>query len=145
MLIATILLGISIVGLTVLMSAKAWELRSGKKFFSPVRGKMEMHASRITDGVRADLPKSAARVARLSGRLLRAYTSLGLAKLLVVFEHGLEKTLRKVRTAPRELERRGEASAFLREVAAYKRMLSREPVKEERESDKMERATDSVQ
>ncbi len=130
MFIATILLIIAIVGLTSLIAFKAWELRSETVMFSPVRIKVGGYSHRLLENLRAEFPRTAARATRIFGRILRAYASFGLAKALIAFESFLEKTLRLVRTAPRQIERRGEASPFLREVAAYKRMIARSERKE---------------
>lgn len=131
MLIATILLCISIVGLLSLIAFKAWELKSETFLFSGVRTRIGGHSHRFLESLRAEFPKTAARTTRILGRVVRTYASFGLAKMLIAFEALLEKTLRTIRTAPRELERRGEASPFLREVAAYKRMITRASRKEE--------------
>ena len=131
MLIATILLCLSIFGLVSLVAFKAWELESKTVLFSPLRVRIGGYSHRLLENLRAEFPKTFARATRIFGRIVRAYASFGLAKLLVAFERFLEKTLRLIRTAPRELERRGEASPFLREVAAYKRMIARAARKEE--------------
>ena len=131
MLIATILLLISIAGLVGLIAFKAWELKSETFLFSGVRTKIGGHSHRFLESLRAEFPKTAARTTRIFGRVVRAYASFGLAKMLIAFEALLEKILRTIRTAPRELERRGEASPFLREVAAYKRMIARASRREE--------------
>lgn len=133
MLIATILLLISIVGLLSLVAFKAWELKSETFLFTGVRTKIGSHSHRLLESLHAEFPRVAARSTRIMGRIVRAYASFGLAKMLIAFELLLEKTLRAIRTAPRELERRGEASPFLREVAAYKRMITRASRKEEEE------------
>lgn len=131
MFIATLLLLISIAGLVGLVAFKSWELKHEMFLFSSVRIRVGAHSHRLLEGLRAEFPQTAARVARIFGRLVRAYASFGLAKALVGFEQFLERTLRLIRTAPRELERRGEASPFLREVAAYKRMITRAARKDE--------------
>lgn len=131
MLIATSILVFSIVGLVCLVAFKAWELRSERFLFSAVRTRIGAHSHRLLESLRAEFPVAAARTTRILARLVRAYASFGIAKLLVALEEALERTLRAIRTAPRELERRGEASAFLREVAAYKRMIARAARKEE--------------
>lgn len=146
MLIATILLLISIAGLLGLITFKAWELRSETFLFSGVRTKIGGHSHRFLESLRAEFPKTAARTTRIIGRVVRAYASFGLAKMLIAFESLLEKTLRAIRTAPRELERRGEASPFLREVAAYKRMITRASRKEEEtEAESSKRADEAQQ
>lgn len=131
MFIATILLITSSVGLVSLILFKAWELKSETVLFSPVRMRVGAYSHRLLEGLRAEFPKTFARMARITGRIVRAYASFGIASALIAFERFLERTLRLIRTAPRELERRGEASPFLREVAAYKRMIARSARKEE--------------
>ncbi len=131
MIIATYTLLGSTFGLIALIGFKGWEEHHEMYLFPSLRSRVGVHAHRLHEYLRAEFPKTASRIAYFSARLLRAYASFGLAKTLVAFERFLENALRKVRTAPRELERRGEASPFLREVAAYKRMLSRTPRKEQ--------------
>jgi hypothetical protein len=131
MIIATSILLISLLGLTGLIAFKWWELKSERFIFSGVRTRVGAHSHRLLESLRAEFPKTASRATRIAGRIVRAYASFGLAKLLVAFEAMLERVLRTIRTAPRELERRGEASPFLREVAAYKRMITRAARKEE--------------
>lgn len=126
MLIATAILAFSIVGLIVLVSLKAWEMRAGHVLFPSVRPSAGERSIRVLHFARAEFPHKLARVGRITRKLARAYISLASAKALFYFERGLERALHKVRTAPANLKERGEASPFLREVAAYKRMLDRE-------------------
>lgn len=126
MLIATAILVFSIIGLALLIGVKAWELRVGHLLFPSLRMSAGMRSMRVLHFAHAGLPHTLMRTGRLTRTVVRAYMSFASAKVLFYFERGLERVLHKVRTAPVNLKERGEASPFLREVAAYKRMLDRE-------------------
>lgn len=124
--IATSILALSLLGLVILVSLKAWEMRAGHLLFPSMRHVAGARSAHVLHFARAEFPHRLARAGRVARRLLRAYVSFASAKALFYFERGLERILHKVRTAPSNLKERGEASPFLREVAAYKRMLDRE-------------------
>ena len=126
MLVASAILVFSIAGLTALISVKAWEMRAGHLLFPSFRTGVGERSTRVLHFARAEFPHTLARAVRNGRRLARAYVSFAFAKILFYFERGLERVLHKVRSAPVNLKDRGEASPFLREVAAYKRMLDRE-------------------
>jgi hypothetical protein len=126
MLIATSILGASILAFAALVLLKAWEARRGAKVLSLLRDKTGQGLDLRLAALKENLPNTARRYGRRGARIARAYLSFAAAKLLMTFERLLERVLRRVRHAPRDLERKGEASVFLREVAAYKRMLARE-------------------
>lgn len=126
MLIATAILVFSIVGLVALIGIKAWELRVGHLLFPSMRTSAAVRSTRVLYFAHAELPHKLARTGRIARKVARAYVSFASAQVLFYFERVLERVLHKVRTAPVNLKERGEASPFLREVAAYKRMLDRE-------------------
>lgn len=125
MIIATSILGFSIAGLAALVSVKMWEERSGRFLFRGARAYIGTHATHFLASLRGEVPHSLSRLYRSVRRAVRAYSSYAFAHTLLFFERTLERILYKVRTTP-EAHARGEASHFLREVAAYKRMIGRE-------------------
>lgn len=132
MYIATIILGLSIAGLIILLGLKAVERRFGGRLFLPtVRHRMSEALDARLAHMRATAPRTAARGARITARIMRAYASFGIAKALMSIENFLEHMLKHLRRAPRSAEQSGQASRFLREVAAYKRLLAKESSREE--------------
>lgn len=127
MYIASILLGVSAVGIISLILFKAVEHRLGSRMFlHDLRARLGARVDAKMAALKAELPRKAHRTSRLTLRIARAYLSYGVAKALMATEQALEGTLRHLRRAPRTVEQSGQASRFLREVAAYKRMLSKE-------------------
>jgi hypothetical protein len=127
MYIASILLGVSVLGLIGLVLLKAIELRLGNRMFlHDVRERLGARLDEKVARLKAELPRKGARMSRLTLRIARAYISYGIAKALMSVESALEGALKGLRRAPRSVEQSGQASRFLREVAAYKRMLSKE-------------------
>ncbi len=134
MYIAIIILGISILGLVGLIGFKAAEDRFGRFFFSGMRQRAGEALDKRFENIKKTMPHATARAARLTTRIVRAYASFGIAKALMGLENMLEGGLKHLRRAPRKLEQSGQASHFLREVAAYKRLLSKEEKKGEGEA-----------
>lgn len=129
MYIAIITLSASIIGLVVLIGFKAIENRFGRLFLDQARTRAGDALDQRIASLKATMPHTASRVARLTVRIARAYASFGIAKALMGVERVLEGSLKRLRHAPRSLEQSGQASRFLREVAAYKRLLSQDESK----------------
>jgi hypothetical protein len=114
---------ISIVGLTTLLVVKRWELDTGNMVLAGVRPKVGRISQRLLIWVERVLPglvvSSTTRAARgAESQLHRAF-----AHGLLAAERGLEHVLRSLRGMTEQPRARGEASEFLREVAAHKRKL----------------------
>ena len=133
MLIATSTLGFSIFGLIALITLKGWELRSGRLLFGGKHSGIRKDTEQWIERVHMEFPRATAKGFRFTGRVLRAYVSFLLAKALLVFERLLERILISLKAGPVQGASRGEASAFLREIAAYKRMLGK-PGRDETET-----------
>jgi fatty-acid desaturase len=119
----SITLLVSIVGLTTLLVVKRWELDTGNMVLAGVRPKVGRMSVRILLWVERVLPglvvSSTKRAAQgAESRLHRVF-----AHGLLAAEHGLEHVLRSLRGMTEQPRARGEASEFLREVAAHKRKL----------------------
>jgi|GEM_PF-1803568 len=125
MIVAISIFGVSSIGLLLLLVIKTWENSRGRIFFAPLRVPLRRRSARFLAYVRGDAPRSLGRTLRIARRVARAYISYVYAKVLYFFERLLEQGLHKVREVP-GADQRGEASPFLREVAAYKKMLERE-------------------
>lgn len=139
MYIAIIILGVSIVGLVLLLGFKAIEHRSGRRLIlRSTRDRAGAALDAKLAKMKETMPRTAARATRLTARIMRAYASFGIAKALMGIESFLEGTLKHLRRAPRSVEQSGQASRFLREVAAYKRLLAKEEEKEEAGSEREE-------
>lgn len=127
MYIASILLGVSALSLVGLILFKAIELRLGNRMFlHDLRERLGARLDKKVAQLKAEVPRKGARMSRFTLRITRAYVSYGIAKALMSLEGALEGALKGLRRAPRSVEQSGQASRFLREVAAYKRMLSKE-------------------
>lgn len=127
MYIASVILGISALGIVGLIVFKAIEHRTGSRMFlHDLRERLGARVDEKLAALKAEVPRKGARLSKLTLRIARAYVSFGIAKALMSLEGLLESTLKGLRRAPRSVEQSGQASRFLREVAAYKRMLSKE-------------------
>lgn len=129
MYIAIITLSVSIIGLILLIGFKAIENRFGRLFLDHARTRAGEALDQRIETLKQTMPHTASRMARLTLRIARAYASFGIAKALMGVERMLEGSLKRLRHAPRKLEQSGQASRFLREVAAYKRLLAQDEPK----------------
>ena len=120
----TIVLILSCAALVSLLYAKEWEMRTGRILVSGMRPRLD-HYSRLSLAfVERVVPDF---VEEQAGRLvfwLRTSVRAALAHGLLQAEHALERILHALRhrTLPPP-SAGGEASAFLREVADYKKKL----------------------
>ena len=121
-------LGISIIGLILLITIKRWELRTGNVLFGSVRPRADVFFRNVLLWVCRILPRLVKIYTMRAARTGLAYAHRGSAWALLEAERKLEQWLAFLRhsTDPRRLSTSGlseASSAFLREVAEHKRKL----------------------
>jgi hypothetical protein len=123
----SITLGISIVGLILILVLKRIEMRTGRVMLRGARPSV----GRLFAGVLFFLGRVIPGVVRASFISLFHLMKRGVHFIRVefarMFEKRLEGLLHRVRETTRSERNRGEASGFLREVADHKRSLSDQP------------------
>ena len=120
----TAVLILSCIGMGGLLYVKSWEMRTGKMLLSDVRPQAARVLKSGSDFFEESLPDGIARGAEWWSVWLRTNALAALARALASAELALEKALHALRhkTLPPP-SGGGQASAFLREVADYKKEL----------------------
>ncbi len=116
---------ISVCGLVTLFGVKYWELRTGGVIFAGLRQKMGWYFSTIALWGERIIPALARIYGRRAWRSMQGYVHQTIARIVVVAEYWLERTLHQLRRTTEVRYAPGEASPFLREVAEHKRKLIR--------------------
>ena len=129
------LLALSIMGMVVLLGLKRFEMATGRVVLETARPSIGAFFYSILVWVERDLPKATHRLVERGVTTGKKVLQEGVAHSLLALEHGLEQVLGLLRrtTAPTAATGSGQASAFLREVAEYKKKLlkqSRPPTTE---------------
>lgn len=124
----TTLLIISIMGLVGLIAIKRWELSHDRLVMSGVRPVAGHYLGSALTFIEEGLPMFVRRSLRVAYAIVRSLTHRLVAWTMLHTERWLEKTLRALRGAT-QARPEGEASEFLREVAAHKRSLLRKSAK----------------
>ncbi len=124
--IVIIALYISITAMALLVLIKRWEVRSGKMIASPIRPATAKVAHATVVWLGGVLPGTVRVSVREFFHIFRDIGRLMTARVVLWLEYRLEKTLDFVRLRTTPSRHGGEpVSVFLREVAEYKKMLSR--------------------
>ncbi len=120
----TAVLVLSSLAMAGLLYAKEWEMRTGNVLFANSRPRASEVLHRGSRLIEESLPSLVARLVNGLSLWLRTGARATLARSLMSLELALEKTLHalKHKTVPPP-SADGQASAFLREVADYKRKL----------------------
>ena len=129
-LLFTITLYTSIVGLMTLLLLKRFELTSGKTLFMSVRPRVNGFFHNALFFVEYVVPAIIRHLVKRLWHLLRTQAKLLLARAVVSFEQKLEHMLHLVREKTEAPKSGGQASAFLREVAEHKKSLQKRTKKE---------------
>lgn len=124
----TILLAVSILGLISLVAIKRWELAHDRLVMSGVRPVAGHYLGSALAFIEEGLPMFVRRSLRITYAVARSLTHRLVAWVMLHTERWLERTLKTLRGATQSRPE-GEASEFLREVAAHKRSLLRKSAK----------------
>lgn len=124
-LVLTIILGISIIGLTTLLTLKRYEMRTGKVFFARSRPVFEkpLHTSSFV--VANILPLLAKRSFAQAMYGVRSILGHLIARITLSVEHVLHRLLEEIQRIIEPRHTGGQVSTFLQEVAEHKRKLLR--------------------
>jgi hypothetical protein len=124
----TVTLGISIVGMVALILMKRYELSTGRIFLARSRPAIGDFFHRKLVWLEQVLPGLVRRGLRELWAAMLHFLQVGTAWVVLKIERGLEYALHRVRhtTTPVPPERGEETSAFLREVAEHKKKLQDE-------------------
>lgn len=125
----TVTLGISIVGMLLLLGFKRYELVSGNVLFASRRPAIGSFFKHTLWWIEKVLPALVRAYSRRAWHFCKTMLQQSIAKSILWVEHSLERVLHTVREQTTVERTPGEASAFLREVAEHKRKLSRKPRK----------------
>ncbi len=123
----SITLGISIVGLILILTLKRIELRTGRVLFRGLRPAMGNFLGGILSFVEHVLPAAGRRVGRNIVHATQRGVKFVMLRGALVFERTLEMLLHRVREKTRPPRGRTEVSGFLKEVAEHKRSLLEQP------------------
>lgn len=118
----TAVLGVSALGLVVLLTVKRWELTTGRVLFSEVRPVAGRFLGLGLAFVERRAPALLKQFAWSAYRRLRTALNILVAWTVLRVEHLLERVLQLLRHTTHP-QAGGEASAFLREVAQHKKSL----------------------
>ena len=119
-------LGISIVGITGLLLFKRIELTTGRVVFGPLRSRVGIFFHQGLQWTEQVLPELARAWVRQGVDLCYHMAREGIARGILLLEQGLERVLHLIRRTTEQPQRgSGEVSAFLREVADYKKKILR--------------------
>jgi hypothetical protein len=123
----TVSLGVSVVGLILLLILKRYEMRSGKVVFMRARPRLERLSHAIVLFLHYILPFLARRSMAAILHSARVWLGATLARLTLSVEHTLARLLTAVREAVEPKRGGGQATGFLQEVADHKRRLLTDP------------------
>jgi len=121
----TATLGVSLLGMILLLWLKHYELTTGRVVFSGVRPLVGELLAAFTQWFQHRAPALAARVARRAWEALLSFLHRAVARGALWAEYALEHILRTVREKTTHARPGGEASDFLRQVAEHKKTLQR--------------------
>ena len=119
-------LGISVVGMTGLLVFKRIELTTGRVVFERLRSRVGSVFHQGLQWTEQVLPELARGWIQHAIALCRRLAQEGIARGVLLLEQGLERILHLIRRTTEQPQRgSGEVSAFLREVADYKKKILR--------------------
>lgn len=119
----SITLGVSIVGIVLLLTVKHWENTSGKVLGASVRPRVGVFFHRTLVWCEQVLPRLLRTHASRTAHELRVRAHYYTAHTVLVVERALERSLRFLQHATEPKRGTGEASVFLREVGEHKKKL----------------------
>ena len=113
------------IGIVGLLSAKRYEMATGKVVFGEVRPKIGAFFHALLTLIERVFPALLSRSFRGVAQYASWFVHNGVARGVLALERGLERTLSVVRYATTHppAESAGKASAFLQEVAEHKKKL----------------------
>jgi hypothetical protein len=114
---------ISIIGMVLLLGVKRYELSNGKVFFASVRPGLGAFTHMVSVWVTRVLPALIKHLAIRARRSLESLLHKLVARAALLVEYVLEKGLHIVRETTTSNRAQGEVSPFLREVADHKKKL----------------------
>ncbi len=120
----TITLAVSVLAMILLLTIKRYELSTGRVVFAGIRPRVGTFFERLSRLSRNILPALVRQYLERMMRLVLVTLQLWIAKVILTLEHLLERVLTAVREKTGEVHITREPSAFLREVADYKKNLS---------------------
>lgn len=123
----SITLGISIVGLVLLLSLKRYELRTGRRLFGGMRPLLDRFFRRVLLLIEHALPRAVESGGKQAGHASRYFIRHAFAGTMGFFERMLEVMLHTVREKTEPQRGSKNASEFLQEVAEHKRQLDKQP------------------
>ncbi len=116
----------SIFGILLLFLLKSWEMRTGQMLAEPIRPTMSKFFHSVLFWVERVIPVLAREYAERALRTSLGFVHRTVALLVLLTERTLQHILQLIhRSTDVKLHARGEASAFLREVAEHKHKLLR--------------------
>jgi hypothetical protein len=121
----TTTLGISTIGLTLLVGIKHWEVTRGRMLARGLRARTHTFFHHIVLWVEHIIPTVARLYSRWAWRRSLSVLHRVSAHAVLRVEHTLERVLHGLRHSTDVKRGMGEASAFLREVAEHKKKLLR--------------------
>lgn len=121
----TILLVFSIVGMVSLLGIKQWELQTNNLLWVRVRPRVGDFFSTLLFWIERVLPALVRVYARRAYRAAHTYAHRAVAQGVLFAEAWLERVLHTLRHATDARTSTGAASAFLQEVAEHKKKLIR--------------------
>ncbi len=119
-----ILLLTSIVGMSLLVGVKYYELSTGRLMLGRARPGLSKFAARMVFLFGTAVPLYVAWQVERLYKVLSGWLQSHIVRFAVQFEHWLERVLHRVRQKTADTRAPGEASAFLREVGEYKKKLN---------------------
>jgi hypothetical protein len=114
---------LSVLAMVALLAVKRYELVSGRVLFSGVRPAVNSFFGQVSQWGQKILPELLRHYMERAAQFVLKKTQLGVAQIIVTFEHALESVLSAVRERTEDLHPSREPSAFLREVADHKKNL----------------------
>ncbi len=126
-LLLTITLAVSILGIVSILAVKRWEMETGHVLWAGLRPTVGVFLARSLFWIERRAPRLVRELLRSAGNSLLILMHRLVAKGVLIAERGLERTLHLLRHKTDAPRAQGEASAFLREVAEHKKKLLRRP------------------
>ena len=119
-----VLLLVSLAGMAALLSAKHYELVTGRLIFAGARPRLSRFSARMVFLFGTAIPLYVRWQAGRAYAAAKEWLHITAAHAVVKVEHWLESVLNHVREKTAPNREPGEASAFLREVGEYKKKLT---------------------